>query len=125
MPVAVKWAPAVGPTDMGDRLVQAGTAITGFVGVALVVFGGYRLQYGTGTVEELLALAFFGVAVVAGYRSLAIHSGPRINAVGNTALFLGAAAAYGGGVNFGVGPVATAGQALFLIAVAYFVVRLD
>lgn len=125
MPVAVKWVPAVDSADMGDRLVQAGTAITGFVGVALVVFGGYRLRYGTGTVEELLVLAFLGVAVVAGYRSLAIHSGPRINAVGNTALFLGGAVAYGGGVNFDVGPVATAGQALFLIAGAYFVIRLD
>jgi hypothetical protein len=110
---------------MGDRLVQAGTALTGFVGVALVVFGGYRLQSGSGTMEELLALAFLAVAVVAGYRSLAIHSGTRINAVGNTALFLGAAAAYGGGVNFGIGAVSTAGQALFLIAVAYFVIRLD
>lgn len=110
---------------MGDRLVQAGSAFTAFLGVALVAFGGYRVYYGTGTVEELLALAFLGVAVVAGYRSLAVHTGPRVNAVGNTALFLAAAAAYGGGVNFDVGPVRTAGQALFLIAVAYFVVRLD
>ncbi|MFD1524752.1 hypothetical protein [Halolamina salina] len=110
---------------MRDRLAQAGTAFTGFLGVALVVFGGYRVRYGTGTVEELLALAFLGVGVVAGYRSLAIHSGPQVNAVGNTALFLGAAAAYGGGVNLGVDAVATAGQALFVIAVAYFVVRLD
>lgn len=110
---------------MGDRLVQAGSALTGFVGVALVVFGGYRLQSGSGTMEELIALAFLGVAVVAGYRSLAIHSGPRVNAVGNTALFLAGAAAYGGGVNFDIGPIATAGQALFLIAVAYFVIRLD
>ena len=109
---------------MGNRLVQAGTVLTGFVGVALVVFGGYRVQYGIGTVEELLALAFLAVAVVAGYRSLAVHSGPRINAVGNTALFLGAAAAYGGGVNLGIDAVATAGQALFLIAVVYFAVRL-
>ena len=110
---------------MGDRSVQIGTAVTGFLAVALLVFGGYRVRYGTGTVEELLALAFLGVAVVAGYRSLAVHSGPRVNAVGNTALFLAAAAAYGGGVNFDLGPVRTAGQALFLIAVAYFVVRLD
>lgn len=109
---------------MGDRLVQAGNAFTAFVGVALVAFGGYRVHDGSGTVEELLALAFLAVAVVAGYRSLAIHSGPRINAVGNTALFLGAVAAYGGGVNFEIGPAATAGQALFAIAVAYFLVRL-
>ncbi|NHX37097.1 MULTISPECIES: hypothetical protein [Halolamina] len=109
---------------MGDRLVQAGTVFTGFVGVALVVFGGYRVRYGTGTIDELLALAFLAVTVVAGYRSLAVHSGPRVNAAGNTALFLGAAAAYGGGVNSGIGAVATAGQALFLIAVVYFVLRL-
>lgn len=109
---------------MGERLVRAGTVLTGFAGVALVVFGGYRVQYGTGTVKELLALGFLAVAVVASYRSLAVHTGSRVNALGNTALFLGAAAMYGGGVNFGIGPVATAGQALFLIAVAYFVLRL-
>ncbi len=109
---------------MGDRLVRAGSVLTGFVGVALVVFGGYRVRYGTGTVEELLALAMLAVTVVASYRSLAVHTGPRVNAVGNSALFLGAAAAYGGGVNFDIGAVATAGQALFLIAAAYFMLRL-
>ncbi|GAB7094619.1 hypothetical protein JCM30237_17720 [Halolamina litorea] len=110
---------------MGDRLVQAGTALTGFAGVALVVYGGYRVRSGAGTMEELLALAFLAVAIVAGYRSMAVHTGPRINAVGNTALFLAAAAAYGSGVNFDIGPVATAGQALFAIAVVYFLIRLD
>lgn len=110
---------------MGDRLVQAGSAFTAFLGVSLVAFGGYRVYYGTGTVEELYALAVLAVAVVAGYRSLAIHAGSKINAVGNTALFFAAAATYGGGVNLDADPVRTAGQALFLIAVAYFVVRLD
>lgn len=105
--------------------MRAGNALTAFVGIALVVFGGYRLRYGAGTVEELIALVFLAVAVVAGYRSLAVHSGPQVNAIGNTALFVGGAAAYTGGVSFGVDPVATAGQALFAIAVAYFLVRLD
>ena len=108
---------------MGERTIQAGTALTGFLGVALVVFGGYRLQTGVGTVEELIALTFLAVTVVAGYRSVAVDSGPRVNAMGNTALFVAAAAAYGGGVNFGIDPALTVGQALFALAVGYFLVR--
>ena len=110
---------------MGKRLVRAGNVLAAFVAVAIVVYGGYRVRYGAGSVEELLALGSLAVAVVAGYRSVAIHSGPRVNAVGNAALFLGGGAAYTGGVRLGVGPAATAGQALFAIAVAYFLVRLD
>ena len=122
--VTVKQAPAVFPHNMGERSIQAGTAVTGFLGVALVVFGAYRLRAGAGTVEELIALAFLAVTVIAGYRSLAVHGGPRINAVGNTALFVAGAAAYSGGVNFSFDPAVTAGQALFAIAVGYFFVRL-
>lgn len=109
---------------MGERLVQVGNLFTGFVGVTLVVFGGYRVRAGAGTVEELLGLALLAVAVVASYRSLAVYPGSRVNAVGNTALFLGGAVTYTGGVNFGSTPAMTAGQALFAIAVAYFVIRL-
>jgi hypothetical protein len=108
---------------MGERTVQVGSAVTGFLGVALVVFGGYRLQSGIGTVEELIALTFLGVTVIAGYRSFAVEAGPRVNAMGNTALFVAAAAAYGGGVNFGIDPALTVGQALFAIAIGYFLVR--
>jgi len=108
---------------MGDRTVDVGTALSGFLGVALVVFGGYRLRYGTGTVEELITLVFLAVAVVASYRSFAVDSGPRVNAMGNTALFTAAVAAYGGGVNFGIDPALTVGQALFAMALGYFLVR--
>jgi hypothetical protein len=69
-------------------------------------------------------LALLGIAVVAGYHSFTMHSGPRVNAVGNTALFVAGAAAYGGGVNFGFNPALSVGQALFAIAVGYFLVRL-
>lgn len=122
--VTVKQAPTVFSHNMGERFTQAGTAITGFLGVTLVVFGAYRLRAGVGTVEELIAMAFLAVTVIAGYRSLAVHGGPRINGVGNTALFAGGAAAYGGGVNFGFDPAVTAGQTLFAIAVGYFLARL-
>lgn len=108
---------------MGERTVQAGSVLAGFLGVAFVVFGGYRLQYGIGTLEELIALTFLAVTVVAGYRSFAVDSGPRVNAMGNTTLFVAAAAAYGGGVNFGIDPALTVGQALFALALGYFVVR--
>lgn len=108
---------------MGERIVKVGTALTGFLGVALVVFGGYRVQSGTGTVEELTALAFLAVAIVAGYRSFTVDSGPRVNAVGNTVLFVAAVAAYGGGINFGIDAALTVGQALFAIALGYFLVR--
>lgn len=108
---------------MGDRTVQAGGVLTGVLGVALVAFGGYRLQYGTGTVEELIAFAFVAVTLVAGYRSVTVDSGPRVNALGNVALFVAAVATYGGGLNFGVDPALTVGQALFAIALGYFLVR--
>ncbi|MFB6221475.1 MAG: hypothetical protein ABEH90_08560 [Halolamina sp.] len=108
---------------MRERLVQAGNALSGFVAVALVVFGAYRLRFGVGTVRETVALAFLAVTVVASYRSLAVHSGPTVNAVGNTALFAAAVTAYGGGINFGIPPALTAGQALFAIAIAYFFIR--
>lgn len=108
---------------MGERIVKVGSALTGFLGVALVVLGGYRLQSGTGTAEELIALAFLAITIVAGYRSLMVDSGPRVNAVGNTALFAAAVAAYGGGVNFGIGAALTVGQALFAMALGYYLVR--
>ena len=109
---------------MGERFNQAGTVVTGFLGVAIVVFGGYRFQNGAGTLEELIAFAFLGIAVVAGYHSFTMQSGPRVNAVGNTALFVAGAAAYGGGVNFGLDPALSVGQALFALAIGYFFVRL-
>jgi hypothetical protein len=108
---------------MGTRLIQAGNALTGFVAVALVVFGVYRLRFGVGTVEEMVGLAFLAVTVVASYRSLAVHSGPTVNAVGNIALFTAAVASYGGGLNFGIDPAFTVGQALFAIAVAFFFIQ--
>lgn len=109
---------------MGEQFEQVGNVLTGFLGVALVVFGGYRVRAGTGSPEQLLALAFLAVAVVASYRSLVVHHGSRVNAVGNTTLFLAGTATYTGGINFGIAPAVTAGQALFAIAVAYFVLRL-
>lgn len=72
---------------MGEKLVQAGTVFSAFTAVALVVFGGFRVRYGVWSVEEALVLLFLAVAVVASYRSVAVHSGPRVNAVGTIALF--------------------------------------
>jgi len=74
-------------------------------------------------IEAAVALGSLAVAVVASYRSVAVHSGQRVDAIGNVALFAAAVAAYGGGVNFGVEPALTVGRALFAIAVAYFLIR--
>jgi hypothetical protein len=109
---------------MGELSNRVGTGVSVFLGIAPVVFGGYRLQYGTGTVEELFAFTFLGIAIVAGYHSLTMDSEPQVNAIGNTALFVAGVAAYGGGVNFGFGLALAVGQALFAIAVGYFLVRL-
>lgn len=106
---------------MGEKLVAVGTALSAFVAIALVVFGVYRLRDGTGSVDEAIGLCFLAVAVVASYRSFAVHSGPQVNAIGNTALFAGAVGAYGGGLSFN--PAMMVGQALFAIAVAYFLLR--
>ncbi|MEF8858238.1 MAG: hypothetical protein V5A38_04860 [Halolamina sp.] len=108
---------------MGERVVQVGSALSVFIAVALVVFGAYRVRYGAGTTDEAVVLLFLAVGVVASYRSLAVHAGPRVNGIGNTALFAGAVAAYAGGTHFGIGPAVTVGQALFAIAVAYFLLR--
>ena len=109
---------------MGELYNQVGSGVTAFLGIALVVFGGYRVQNGLGTIQELVAFVLLGIAIVAGYHSFTIDSEARVNAIGNTALFVAGAATYGGGVNFGVGLALTVGQTLFAIAVGYFLVRL-
>lgn len=108
---------------MGEKLIQAGNAVSAFTGVTLLVLAGYRFRFGAWGIEEVIALGFLAVAVVASYRAVAVRSGPRVNAVGTVALFAAAVAAYGGGVNFGVDPAMTVGQALFAIAVAYFLIQ--
>lgn len=110
---------------MGGRITQAGGVLSAFTGVALVVFGAYSVRSGAATIEQAIAYGLFAVAVVAGYHSLTDDTGSRPDAIGNTALFVGGAAVYSGGVNFAIDPAVTAGQALFAIAVVYFVIRLD
>ena len=110
---------------MGGLLVQVGSVLSTFLGVSIAVFGGYSAYLGTATAEQATGFGLFAVAVVAGYRSVAVGSGRRVDGVGNVALFLAGAAAYYVGVTLGVGEVAAAGQALFALACAYFVMRLS
>lgn len=109
---------------MGALLVQVGSVLSTFLGVALVVFGSYSAYSGAITVEQAAAFGVVAVAVVGGYRSLVSGSGARVDAASNAALFVLGAGAYVGGVVGGVGTAATVGQALLAIAVAYLVVRL-
>jgi hypothetical protein len=110
---------------MRERFVRAGSALTVLLGVALVLFGAFRLQYGDGSVRELIAFVFLAVTLVAGYRSVVVHADPLINAVSNTALFAAGTTAYGSGISFAVFPAIAAGQALVAIAVGYFLTRLS
>ena len=103
--------------------MQLGTGLSVFIAVALVVFGASRVRNGTGTIDEAVPFLFLAVGIVASYRSVAVHTGPLVNAVGNTALFAGAVAATAGGSIFDIGPAMAVGQALFAIAVAYFLLR--
>lgn len=108
---------------MAGPFVQVGNVLSTFLGVALVVFGGYGAYWGTVSLEQAAGFGLLAVGVVAGYRSFTVRAGHWVDAAATTLLLLVGAALFFGGVTLGADALATAGQALFAIGAGYLLVR--
>lgn len=109
---------------MGSLFVTAGNVLSTFLGVVLLVFGGYSAYWGTVSSELAVAFGVLAVGVVAGYRSFTVRSNHWVDAAVTTLLVFGGALAHFAGVYVGVGLVETVGQALFAIGCVYLLVRM-
>ena len=108
---------------MGGLLVQVGNVLSTFLGVVLVVFGGYGAYWGSVSGEQAAAFGALAVGVVAGYRSFTVQSTHWSAAAVTAALVLGGAVVVFAGVTYGVAPLRTVGQAALAIGCASLLVR--
>ncbi|WP_435144380.1 hypothetical protein [Halobaculum sp. P14] len=98
----------------------------GVLAAAVVGVGARGWYLGTYSTAFLAGCAMLAVGIVASQRTMWRHTRPtEPGALGNAALFLLAGAGKLGGVRVGVGALETAGEALFALAVVYFLVRAD
>mgnify|MGYP000150348278 CR=1 FL=1 len=106
----------------GSAGLSAGAAV--FLACAVAVAGVGGWYRGLVPADMAVGAAMLAVGVLASQRTMWLHSAPtEPGALSNAGLFTLAAGAKIGGVEVGVAPLETAGEALFLIAVAYFLVR--
>lgn len=108
---------------MGGLLVQIGSVCSTFLGVSLVVFGGYGAYWGSVSVEQATACLALAVGVVAGYRSFTVESRHWSDAVTTAALVLGGAFGFAAGVTLGIDALRTGGQAVLGLGCASLLVR--
>lgn len=108
----------------GGRDLSA--AVAGFLAVAVVVYGLRGWYHGWHPPAFVAGCAMVGVGVLAGQRTMWVHTGPtEAGALSNAGMFLLAGGAKLGGVLAGVTRLETAGEALFVLAVVYFLARAD
>ncbi|MXR41288.1 hypothetical protein GRX01_08050 [Halobaculum sp. WSA2] len=95
-----------------------------FLACAAVFVGVSGWVRGLVPADMAVGAAMLAVGVLASQRTMWLHSAPtEAGALSNAGLFALAAGAKIGGVEVGLGPLETAGEALFLIALAYYLVR--
>lgn len=95
-----------------------------FLACAAVFVGVSGWVRGLVPADMAVGAAMLGVGVLASQRTMWLHSTPtEAGALSNAGLFALAAGAKIGGVEAEVAPLETAGEALFLIAAAYYLVR--
>ncbi|MFC7068017.1 hypothetical protein [Halobaculum lipolyticum] len=112
------------------QVSNRGVAVSGiaavFLAVALVVAGAGSWYRGLAPSELVVGAAMLAVGVLASQRTMWVHGSPTdAGALSNAGLFALAGGAKVGGVSLSVGPLETAGEAVFLLAVVYFLVRAD
>lgn len=106
------------------RSADLSTGAAVFLACAAVVAGVGGWYRGVVSADMAVGAAMLAVGVLASQRTMWLHSSPaEAGALSNAGLFAIAAGAKIGGVDLGVAAVQTAGEALFLIAVAYYLVR--
>lgn len=108
---------------MSGLLVQVGNVCSTFVGVALVVFGGYGAYWGSVSTEQAVAFGVLAVGVVAGYRSFTVRATHWSDAVATALLVVCGAGGFFLGATFDVGLLRTGGQAVLALGCVYLLVR--
>ncbi|QZP37390.1 hypothetical protein [Halobaculum magnesiiphilum] len=106
------------------RSVDLSTGAAVFLACAAVVAGVGGWYRGTVPVDMAVGAGMLAVGVLASQRTMWLHGSPtEAGALSNAGLFALATGAKIGGVDLGIAPMETAGEALFLIAIAYYLVR--
>ncbi|ESP88302.1 hypothetical protein [Candidatus Halobonum tyrrellensis] len=100
--------------------------VAGLLAVVVVVYGVGGWYRGWYPPAFVAGCAMVGVGLLAAQRTMWVHTGPtEAGAVTNAAMFLLAGATKLGGVLVGVAPLETAAEALFALAVVFFLARAD
>jgi hypothetical protein len=108
---------------MSGLLVQVGNVLSTFLGVALVVFGGYGAYWGNVSVEQSVAFAALALGVVAGYRSFTVRSRHWSDAVATAVLVVAGAGGFFAGAMLGIDLLQTGGQAVLALGCVSLLVR--
>ncbi|UIP00896.1 hypothetical protein Hbl1158_05935 [Halobaculum sp. CBA1158] len=109
---------------VSNRGTDAATAAAVFLAVAVAFAGATGWYRGTVPTGIAVGAAMLAAGVLAAQRTMWVHTAPtEAGALSNAGLFVLAAAAKVAGVELAVPGLETAAEALFLIAVAYFLLR--
>ena len=110
-------------TDDGSALPAV---VAGFLAVVVVAYGLRGWYSGWYPPTFVTGCAMVAVGVLAAQRTMWVHTGPtEAGALSNAAMFLLGGGAKLGGVLFALGRLETGGEALFALAVVYFLARAD
>ena len=100
--------------------------VVGFLAVAVVVYGLRGWYWGLYPPAFLAGCGMVGVGLLAAQRTMWVHTGPtEAGALSNAAMFLVAGGVKLGAVARGLPALEPVGEALFALAVVYFLARAD